>query len=323
MSIYINGVGVISPHSIHFEEENLKINSSERLCCIEPDYKLYFDPKQLRRMSRIVKLGSTASLMALKDAGLEKPEAIVVGTGFGCLEDTTLFLKKLIVNQEETLNPTPFIFSTHNTIAAQIGIQLNTKGYNSTYSHRDISFESALLDSMLILNEQEVKHVLVGGIDELTEDSFKILKQIGYYAQNETAGEGSCFFLLQPMKEKSSYAELKSVNVFSNTDKHSFIKKVKSLLNQYQISNIDLLIVGKQQDSIAPSFQLFSYIFEIHQNIHTLQHLSGKYATSSSFAFATALDILKNKKLSNEPFNVLIYNHYGINNHSTILLSSC
>jgi hypothetical protein len=84
-----------------------------------------------------------------------------------------------------------------------------------------------------------------------------------------------------------------------------------------------LLIVGKQQDSIAPSFQLFSYIFEIHQNIHTLQHLSGKYATSSSFAFATALDILKNKKLSNEPFNVLIYNHYGINNHSTILLSSC
>ena len=44
---------------------------------------------------------------------------------------------------ENCLKPSLFMQSTHNTIGSLIGIVLKCHGYNNTYSHEGISFESA------------------------------------------------------------------------------------------------------------------------------------------------------------------------------------
>ena len=70
-------------------------------------------------------------------------------TGLGCLEDTEKFLSSIYTNEEKLLNPTPFIQSTHNTVAGAIALAIKCHGYNATYTHRGFSFESALEDALI------------------------------------------------------------------------------------------------------------------------------------------------------------------------------
>ena len=313
MKVYIKGIGIIAPDKIM---DVIATNAiSEKKYCVEPDYTKYFDSKMLRRMSRIVKSGSAAALMALKDANLEIPAAVVVGTGFGCLEDTSLFLRKMITNKEETLNPTPFIFSTHNTIAAQIAIQLKTHGYNSTYAHRNFSFESALSDAFLLMQENEINNVLVGGVDELTEDSFPIFKRLDYH-KNNIAGEGASFFVLSNETDKNCLAELKSVQLFSNTTTEEIKSKLNFILNG---TEIDAIIIGSENNNLHENDKAIINTLQLENKVIYYKHLSGEYPTANAFAFGLAADYFKN----NSDKNLLIYNHYADSNHSFIILERC
>ena len=152
--MYIRGTGNISPQKtfghLPFLTETVEYTGN-RLPCIEPDYKEFIDAKQIRRMSRIIRIGVAAAMECLKEAGVKSPDAIVTGTAYGCLEDTGLFLTKMVEFREEFLTPTAFIQSTHNTIGAQIGLMLQCNNYNNTFVHRGFSFESALLDGMMLM----------------------------------------------------------------------------------------------------------------------------------------------------------------------------
>ncbi len=149
--MYINGTGAISPQTTHTEDFPFSVTEHEQvvLSCQEPDYKELIPPRTSRRMSRVIKMGVASALMALKDAGMEVPDAIVTGSGFGCMTDTEKFLESISENEEKFLNPSPFIHSTHNTISSQIALMLKCTGYNQTFVHGSFSFESALLDGMM------------------------------------------------------------------------------------------------------------------------------------------------------------------------------
>ena len=114
-------------------------------------------------------MGVAAAFGCLNEAGCEMPEAIITGTAYGCLEDTGVFLSKMVEQHEELLSPTAFIQSTHNTVGAQIALMLRCRNYNNTFVHRGLSFESALLDAMLLMQEQTVSNALVGGVDAIRE----------------------------------------------------------------------------------------------------------------------------------------------------------
>lgn len=45
-------------------------------------------------------MSSVASHYALKEAGIENPDAIIVGTGIGCSQDSEIF-KNVLDNNEE------------------------------------------------------------------------------------------------------------------------------------------------------------------------------------------------------------------------------
>jgi len=127
MSIYIRSSACISPQKT-FGDVNLLTQLVEynetRLRPIEPDYAAFIDPKLIRRMSHIIKMGVAAASECLNQANVEMPGAIITGTAYGCLEDTVSFLTRMIELNEELLPPTAFIQSTHNTVAAQIALLL-------------------------------------------------------------------------------------------------------------------------------------------------------------------------------------------------------
>lgn len=351
--MYIRATGNISPQKTfgHQPLVDAVAYTGNRLACIEPDYKDFIDPKQIRRMSRIIRMGVAAAMECLQEAGVKAPDAIVTGTAYGCLEDTNSFLSKMVEFNEELLTPTSFIQSTHNTIGAQIGLMLQCNNYNNAFVHRGFSFESALLDGIMLLKEKDATNVLVGAIDEITNTSHTILNRLGLYKQEPVsnleifktktkgtiAGEGASFFLIAHEPSATDYAKLDGLHTFYKPEGITEIEKqITSFLERHSVSitDIDLIITGKNGDAGEDKIyeQLEQTVFNAKDTIN-YKHLSGEYPTAAAFAMWLAAVTIKTGKLypalnytvspDKKIDRVLIYNHYQGIHHSLSLLSAC
>ncbi len=182
MPVYIRSAEAISPQKTFLEDDFLAgpvIPEKPYFTCLNPDYKQFINPASLRRMSKVIRMGLTASKVCLEAAGISNPGAILIGSGLGCVQDTARFLNQVIDNNEQLLNPTAFIQSTHNTVSGQIALMLGCKEYNLTFTQKTISFETALLDAILLLEEGSAGDILVGGIDEIVEESYDLMVRSG------------------------------------------------------------------------------------------------------------------------------------------------
>ena len=353
MGIFIQATANISPQKtfgrVPFLTEPVEYTST-RLKSIEPDYTAFIDVRSLRRMSRIIKMGVAAAMECLQEAGEKNPGAIITGTAFGCLEDTGIFLTNIVEQNEEMLQPTPFIQSTHNSVGAQIALILKCHEYNNTFVHRGFSFESALLDAFMLLDESETTSVLVGSVDEITDISHAILTRFGLYkrfpvsnlsmftsaSKGSIAGEGAAFFLLTSQPSINAYAQLEGISTFYKpADFIEIEQHVLSFLSSHQIDieDIDLIITGRNGDAKGDSIykQLESSIFK-NKNSLNYKHLCGEYSTSTSFALWLAANIIKSgtapavtvyESLNGDKLKrILIYNHYHNIHHSLMLVSA-
>ncbi|MEO6540040.1 MAG: beta-ketoacyl synthase chain length factor [Ferruginibacter sp.] len=349
--MYIRATGNISPQKTfgHQPLAEAVAYTGNRLACIEPDYKEFIDPKQIRRMSRIIRMGVAAAMECLQEAGIKVPDAIVTGTAYGCLEDTNSFLSKMVEFNEELLTPTAFIQSTHNTIGAQIGLMLQCNNYNNAFVHRGFSFESALLDGILLLKENEAANVLVGAIDEITNTSHTILNRLGLYKQGPVsnldiyktktkgtiAGEGATFFLLANEPSANDLAKLDGLHTFYKPGGIGEIEKqVSSFLEKHSINinDIDLVITGKNGDERTDEMydRLAETVFLAKDTVN-YKFLCGEYPTASAFAMWVAAVIVNsgevppamNYHTAKKIKRVLVYNNYQGTHHSLFLLSAC
>ena len=169
---------------------------------IDPSFKEYVSPIEARRMGKIMKRALATSKEALKEAGLDSVDAIITGTGYGCVENTEFFLDALSNDGEQMLKPTYFMQSTHNTISSLVAIQTKNHGYNVTYAHKGISFDSALQDAWWQLQLGKIDTALVGGHDEMTETFYHILKKGGVMGQDdEMCGESAVSVVLSKAVE--------------------------------------------------------------------------------------------------------------------------
>ena len=141
---------------------DVTIDSIEQLA----DYKEYISTKEGRRMGKLMKAATLTSLMALREADIECPDAIITATGNGMLETSEKFLVDMVDNGEETLSPTLFMQSTHNTIGSAIAIRTHCHGYNITYTQGKDSMKWALRDAKRLIRMGKAKTVLVGCHDE-------------------------------------------------------------------------------------------------------------------------------------------------------------
>lgn len=300
--IYIRGAAVISPRQG------------------EPDYRSVLDPKLIRRMSRIIRMGSAAALACLHEAGVAEPDAIVTGTAYGCLEDTGLFLKSMIDRNEETLQPATFIQSTHNTVGAQIALLLQCTGYNNTFVHRGFSFESALLDGALLMADEEAETVLVGGIDEITETSLALLTRFGIY-RRASAGEGAAFFLLSGQPSGADLARLDGFTTFYKPVTNEKVKsEIRSFLQSHGLSanDIDWVITGDNGEEQGDRFyrEVRSGFFP-GKDVLTFKEACGEYPTSAAMGLYMACGVVTKRS-----GRALLYTHYLGIYHSVYLLSA-
>ncbi|MFT3701941.1 MAG: beta-ketoacyl synthase N-terminal-like domain-containing protein [Agriterribacter sp.] len=346
--MYIRATASISPQQ-SFEQLSAQPAAIQgnRMNCAEPDYTTYVDPKMIRRMSRIIKMGVAAASQCLRECNVTMPDAIITGTAYGCLADTEVFLSRMIEHDETLLTPTAFIQSTHNTVGAQIALLLKCHNYNNTFVHRGFSFESALLDTITLLNEQQLGTALVGGVDEITNTSHTLLSRFNLYKktpvtpeslfeQNEKgtiAGEGAAFFLLSPQASGNDYAQLKGLYTFYKPSSGAEIENhIQSFLKEQQVNvgDVDLVITGENGDSKNDAVykNVFASIFSEKPSLR-FKHLCGEYPTAAAFALWYTANILKtgkvpaNSGLSSNPRYILLYNHHNNIHHSLYLLCSC
>lgn len=352
-SVYINSVGSVSVQktfdNTEFLNEITTYNDTVA-SVINPDYKAYIPAAQARRMAKGIKMSTVSSQTALQEAGLAHVDAIIVGTGLGCIGDSEKFVGDIITNNEQFLTPTRFIQSSHNTVAGQIALGIGCKGYNFTYVHAAISFESSLVDAQLQLETGEATHILVGGVDEMVKhhvDSHRLIGHIKSEPVDATQllasktkgvvmGEGSHFFVLSNQKQASTYAELVAVSCYNTLTRENLSHQITAFLkeNKTELTAVDLVILGNNGDVDFDGFyeDVSTGLFKDTPQAY-YKHLSGEFDTASGFAFWLAAKVLKtqtvpkavslNQLQASNPKTILIYNQYRGENHSLVLLRKC
>ncbi|NOU45982.1 MAG: hypothetical protein HOO86_02860 [Bacteroidales bacterium] len=320
MDLYINGTSSISAFD---SQQGLRFDNKNRFICIEPDYKLIIDPRQLRRMSRIMRMGLASAIKTLEVASVQTPQAVITATGLGCLDDTGNFLVKMCDPDNRMMNPTAFIQSIHNTMGGQIAMHLKSNCYNNTFTQDVLSFEHALLDAIMLLEAGTIESVLLGGIDELTELKHELTSRLykaqklceGYFGQ----GEGSAFFSLSSVP---SAVKLEAM-ILSQNSKHGDICDYIS--NHLALEKKTLILTGKCGDKSDEAYKSLENIFGSTATID-YKKFCGDYPTSCAFAAWLACELLQQKIIFDaiaQPKHIIIYHAYPDRPHTLIHLSGC
>jgi hypothetical protein len=350
---YINGLGCISAQktfdTVFLEEAELNVNDTV-LALKTPIYKDFIPPVAIRRMAKGVKNGIVASTLALRDAYIENVDAIITGTGMGCIEDSEKFLKAILDNDEQFLTPTSFIQSTHNTVGGQIALGLQCKSYNLTYVNGSVSFESALFDAKMKIEEEEASSILVGGIDETADYTMSLFKlasflkqenQSPYTVLNATTkgvvfGEGATFFVLENEIKKNTIAEILDVEILNKLEIAEVENKIISFLalNNLKLADIDALVLGYNGDVDSDLYykELSNSTFINTPQVY-YKHLCGEYDTASAFGLwvgakimqtQTIPAVVKINALENSVYKtILLYNQRNGIDHSFTLITKC
>lgn len=280
--IYIQTIQSITHQNSFLQEnvwDNLRPIEADSLI-VSPDYKNYISPASLRRLSPVLRMALTAAKECQANVN-EEIDAISVGTALGCLVDTEKFLVTFHTATSDTLSPTAFIQSTHNTIAGQISLELKNHAYNMTHTQNSLSFEIALIDAMMCCKEGK-STVLLGAADEAIE-FLKLLKPKVIKSELPLTS-GTTFMIVGPNQSKSHIGIQDCSLVFNSEER---MQSVINFLDRkgLVLNDIDQVFVsGNELKSEFPSSIDYT-------------DYSGLYFTASSFAVHLGHDwLLREKK---------------------------
>ncbi|MCC7031087.1 MAG: beta-ketoacyl synthase chain length factor [Chitinophagaceae bacterium] len=355
--VYILSASCISPQPTFgadadfLRSESICSTDNNVLYCQEPDFKQFINPVQIRRMSRALKIGFSAAMDCLNQSGILQIDAVIVGTGKGCLVDTESFLHSIKQYHETALNPTHFIHSTYNQLNGMIALNRKINSYNMTYVHRGFSFEHSLLDAALLIEEGEAQHVLAGSFDEMTSEHLAVKGNWGYWKKEKIesrdllrsdtpgtiAGEGSSFFVLGNEQTNSQQVCIRDIRTLYKPEEADLKKSIESILSQHdlQAADIDLLMCGNNGNVQQQHFDTYLSNAFPESTFLYFKHLCGDYDTASQFACWLSTQILLQQTIPHFLYHplqtkhfqkdkiryILLYNNYFEINQSLILLS--
>ncbi|HUB59879.1 MAG TPA: beta-ketoacyl synthase chain length factor [Puia sp.] len=308
----------------------------------------------LRRMSKSVKMGIGAALPLLKYA----PDGILIGTGYGGMEDSIRFLNQIEKYDEGVLTPATFVQSTANAIASQLGLIHHNRGYNITFVNRGLSFESALLDAAMLVKEHPGKTWLVSGVDEISDHHYRFECAEGWYKNGisagegdagegaaaageeaagegtagegavgegaAAAGEGAAAFLLND-QPAGALARISKIVLLGGQDEEALRSALRSILDGL---SPDLLLSGENGDNRTLKwYRIAESLMGPDTGIARFKHLCGEYPTASAFALWLACNLpaalpghLLKRPPAVTPRHILFYNNYKFTQHSLLLL---
>lgn len=268
-----------------------------------PDFKQYIDPKQLRRLSMLLRTTLSCAKCCVAEMKGAELRGIVVATGLGCLDDTRKFLVDFL--QHDIASPTAFIHSTHNTIAGQLGLMLKSHAYNITHANTGACFENALLDAFLEDCGQD-EWILVGGVDEQIDWLEKLRLQDTDFSELNL-GSG-CTFLGISTQNRNDSVRIVDVNSFLISDEIKARDHVQQFLekNNVEASSLDLILTNSNLS--------FSDLQNVEKQNY--QRSCGAYFTNSAFGVEYAVQRIRsgNKR-------VLVINHHEERQIGLTLLS--
>ena len=145
----------------------------------DSDVSIYISAAEGRRMTPQMRRIVAAARKVMEQSGITMPEAIICATQWGCMLQSMRFLQDMLDSDEQQLKPTPFIQSTHNTVASLIAIMTGNHGYNATYSQGRQSVACATMDITAQLSLGLIRNALVLEFDEEVEVWDNVLAHIG------------------------------------------------------------------------------------------------------------------------------------------------
>jgi Beta-ketoacyl synthase, N-terminal domain len=299
-----------------------------------------------RRMGKSVRMAVGAALPLLENS--LQPDGIIIATANGGMEDCIKFLNQILEYNEGLLTPANFVQSTSNAAAGQISLVTKNHNYNITHVHRGLAFENALIDTMMLLEENESARYLLGSTDEVSAYNYNIDSLAGWFRvkpvsnkdlfdekdHGAIAGEGSFMTWINNIRDSAS-AELLAVKTIHTEDPNILLAGLNTFLSE----NIeagqwpDLLLTGENGDArLLHYYNIVESSMDDSVSVARFKHLCGEYCTATSFACWLAIQIfetgeipallIKKPGTSKPCRRILIYNNYRSVQHAFILVSA-
>ena len=350
MAVYIQSANQISAQKPLSDEwfELPVFYGEKRVQTIDPDFSVFFPMMVGRRMCKLLKRAVVLSRRTLEEAAVAMPDAIISGTGLGCIENTEKFLLSIQENDEQLLQPTYFMQSTHNILSSTIAIDLKCHGYNNTFVHRGTSFENALFDASLQFDQKRIQHALVGGFDELTDHYYVLFDRMGTWhfmpelSRRQTcfAGEAAVSMLLSAIKTEKTICKINAIELMYKPTREQFRQTLETMFAHAgcNLTDVDAILMGMNTnpENDAPYQDAVTRFFG-DRPIMQYKHLFGESFSASALGVYVAVTCLRRRcipafLLSDADGRstaltgvkrILMYNHYRNQTHSFILLSSC
>lgn len=327
-------------------EEGVKVHTEPQYWAVEPKYKKMVPLNLLRRMSKSVRMGVGTGI-PLIDQFKESLDGIIIGSANGSIKKSISFLNQIVEYNEGTLTPTDFIQSTSNSIAGTLALMGKITGYNNTHVNNGIAFESAILDALLLFEENAAERLLLGGVEEISQANYNVDSLRGMFKETvidstqlldsntpgTVSGEGAALFVVDAQPSKAAVAQIVDVAQIVHPTPAEVLEKAKQFLkrNNLTTEDIDALFLGYNGDNRTDHYYttLQETLFPT-QAVYVYKNLVADYYTVSSFAVWLAANLFLGKKMPTEVIKktpakpiqrILIYNHYEGTQHGFILMS--
>lgn len=305
-----------------------------------PNFRDFIPANEVRRMGKIMKRALVTTLKVLQDTDTPHPDAIITGTSIGSLDYTERFLDAMIENGEETLSPTYFMQSTHNTVSSALSIYTKSHGYNTTYSHGGISFDLAVLDAWMQMQLGKINTALVGGHDEMVDSFFSLLQKRGFVGLPGMVpcGEVAMSMLLSTEPSADALCELVGIRLGRCAHAEQIQKQLTDLLHDadMKLEDISAVLIGTNgnPENDAVYDELLSKLSLNQLPLMHYKHLFGENYTASALGMYVAAHCLKQQRIpdflyqKNSPRkvdtfqNLLLINQMHGNEVSLTLLKS-
>lgn len=335
--MYIHQSSCISPqHTFGHIDLGVAVEPVNNvLRVIEPKYE-GIPLNILRRMGKAVRIGVGAALPVI--SGPQKADGIIIGTANGGMEDCIKFLNQIIEYDEGRLTPTNFVQSTSNAIAAQIGLTTANNGYNVTHVHRGLAFENALIDAMMMLEENKKATYLVGGVDEVSSYNYNLERLAGWYKKElvfgaalydsvtngSIAGEGAAMFLMSNEK-MNAVAEVNAVKTLHTSDPNEVAEQLTLFLQAK--GPFDAWMSGENGDArVLPFYKAAGARLGSLPTKICFKHFTGEHPSTMAMALWLAEKFLELKSIPGHFIrsgnanvkSILIYNSGKGDQHSFV-----
>lgn len=279
-----------------------------------PDYSKYFNGIEKRRLGEILRMSLACSIECMNEIN-QSVDGIIVGTGMGCGANTKAFLKNIYESKDGPISPTSFILSTHNTIAGQISLRTNNRGYNMTHTQNSLSFEYALIDSFLNLNDG-ANSILVGGAEESSNELNNFEERLHDY--NTQVTSGCSYFVLSKSSSEKSKVKILDIQVYGLCKNP--MEQITKYLNSINIEfdSFDQVIYTTCNNDFENEINSKC----LKAETLNIKKYCGNYMTNSSFSVALASDQISYGKYKGLQTKILIINNLIEENLGIIILES-